>query len=238
MMAKYIFIMYYNLIEREIVTMDKYKKIRGFLRPIKLKLQNISKTISYRFQRFLTPPILPQNKDGKVLIHLGCGPQNDPRYINVDGIPLPHVHYVSRVEKLPMFSKNFADLIYACHVFEHISHRKLIEVLHEWRRILKDGGILRLSVPDFDKIVEVYKKENDISRIIPPLIGTHENGRFDFHRAIFNKQYLSNLLKEAGFREVREWNPDTAPYYSFTDWAGPRKLHGIYPISLNIEGVK
>ncbi len=216
-----------------------YKKIRKILRPLKLKTRFLMTNALYGTKRLVNPPALPHNKDNKKLIHLGCGYQNDSRYINVDGLPFPHVHYLSRVEKLPMFADNFADLVYACHVLEHLSHQKLVEILQEWGRVLKKGGVLRLSVPDFDKIIHIYEKENhDIYRIIPPLMGTHESGDFDFHRAVFNKSYLTDILLKAGFSSVREWDPETAPYYSFKDWAGPRKVHGIYSIGLNLEGVK
>jgi predicted SAM-dependent methyltransferase len=219
--------------------MALYIKTRKLLRPIKLWLYSVLNNFSYQIVRFLRPPQIPKNSDGKILIHLGCGEQNDPRYINVDGVAFPHVNFVGRVEKLPMFSNEYADLVYACHVLEHISHQKLSAVLREWYRVLKKGGVLRLSVPDFDKIIEMYEAENkSVLRTLPPLMGTHENGEFDFHRAIFNKEYLSTLLKEAGFKETREWSPETAPYYSFSDWAGPRKIHGTYKISLNLEGVK
>ncbi len=216
-----------------------YKKIRKILRPIKMQLRYFLVNTWYGTKRWISPPVLPKNADGKVLIHLGCGYQDDKRYINVDGAPFPHVHYLSRVEKLPMFSNDSADLIYACHVLEHLSHQKLDEILREWGRVLKKDGVLRLSVPDFDKIIGIYEKEGrDIYRIIPPLMGTHESGEFDFHRAVFNKAYLTDILMKAGFSSVREWDPETAPYYSFKDWAGPRKVHGIYPIGLNLEGVK
>jgi len=216
-----------------------YKKIRSILRPLRITFQSILRNAFYRIKRFFYPPKLPKNPDGKVLIHLGCGNQNDERYINVDGMPFPHVHYVSPVEKLPMFSKNYADLVYACHVLEHISHAELINVLKEWRRVLKDGGVLRLSVPDFNKLVDVYNQENKNAKIIlPPLMGAQEGGKYDFHKTIFNKEFLSNLLKEAGFKEVREWDPENTEYYSFSDWAGSRKIYNKYQISPNLEGIK
>jgi predicted SAM-dependent methyltransferase len=219
--------------------MNVYRKMRKTLRPARIWLYDVCANLTYRAIRFFKPPHIPENADGKVLIHLGCGEQDDPRYINVDGVAFPHVNFVSRVEKLPMFPDEYADLVYACHVLEHISHQKIPEVLREWQRVLKKGGVLRLSVPDFDKVIAMYETEGrSVPRTLPPLMGTHENGEFDFHRAIFNKEYLSTLLKEAGFRETREWSPETAPYYSFSDWAGPRKIHGMYPISLNLEGVK
>jgi predicted SAM-dependent methyltransferase len=219
--------------------MSFMRQIRRRLRPVKLKAQVYKRTVKHRFKRFFMPPTtLPQNTDGSVLIHLGCGYQNDPRYINVDGEPLPHVHYVGPVEKLPMFRANYADLVYACHVLEHISHQQMINVLSEWRRVLKPGGVVRISVPDFDKLIDLYHTEGgSVERVMSPLMGTQESG-YDFHMTIFNEAYLSKLLKEAGFLETRIWDPDTASYYSFHDWARDKKIHGIYPIGLNIEGVK
>lgn len=215
-----------------------YTAIRSRLRPMKLALQNGARTLSYKLQRAIKPPVLPSNASGKVLIHLGCGPQNDTRYINVDAVPMPHVHYVARVEKLPMFKSNFADLIYACHILEHISYQQTVNVLKEWKRVLKKGGVLRLSVPDFEKIISLYEAEGrDAARTMPPLLGTQDE-KYGFHKSIFNEKYLRGLLKEAGFREVRGWDPETASYYDFNDWAGKRLVYSKYHISLNLEGIK
>jgi len=218
--------------------MSIYTAIRNRLRPIRLALKNQIQNTSFKIQRAINPPKLPINQDGKMLIHLGCGLQNDTRYINVDGVAFPHVHYAGEVEKLPMFKNNFADLIYACHVLEHISHQEMIKVLTEWQRVLKRGGVLRLSVPDFEKIIAIYEAENEsITKIIQPLMGTQE-GKYDFHKTIFNEKYLSNLLIEAGFSKVRLWNPEDAEYYDFNDWASTKLVHDKYPISLNLEAIK
>lgn len=213
------------------------KKIRSKLRPFKLAIWAFTSTLKNRTKRLIRPPKLPQNPDGKVLIHLGCGEVNDSRYINVDGLPFPHVHYVSRVEKLPMFPANYADLIYACHTLEHISHLETLNVLREWRRILKIGGILRLSLPDFDKILDIYNSQNkNMESIELPLMGGQEY-IYNFHKAMFNEKYLKKILTEIGFKEVRTWDPATAQYYYFNDWA-KRFIKNRYPVSLNIEATK
>ena len=190
--------------------------------------------------RRIKVPSIPKNADGKILIHLGCGPIHDPRWVNVDLLYLPHIHHIQNVTKLDNFLDDSADLIYACHVFEHVSRSSLQDVLVEWRRVLKPGGILRLSVPDFDCIVKIYNAEkNDIESIAKPLMGGQDY-KFNFHYSIFNKNYLSNLLKKSGFKEIREWNPEKAPYHNFEDWSS--RLYPIngheYPISLNLEAIK
>ncbi len=190
--------------------------------------------------RRLKSPSLPNNPDGKVLIHVGCGELNDTRYINVDARPMPHIHYVSNDLMLNQFSRGSVDLIYACHVLEHVPHRELPGILANWFLRLKPGGILRLSLPDFDRIIEIYVDQGrEIETIQPALMGGQEYD-FNFHFSVFNSAYLSKLLRECGFREVREWDPCTAPYHSFDDWSKiPFIVNGKeYKISLNIEALR
>src|SRR3989344_7527934 len=130
------------------------------------KIKNRVRPILNTVKRVIRAPKLPKNKDGKVLIHLGCGPINDSRWINVDLLYLPHIHYIQDITKLDNFPAQSADIIYVCHAFEHISHRSLEEVLVGWKRVLKPNGILRLSVPDFDCITNIYNTERkDIKSI-------------------------------------------------------------------------
>jgi predicted SAM-dependent methyltransferase len=214
------------------------RNIRRRLRPARLALRNLRQELLFRVKRHLSPPKLPRNEGGEVLIHLGCGFKNDPRYINVDASPMPHVHYVSHANKLPMFKKNFADLIYACHMLEHIDHPKIVSVLIEWRRVLKPGGVLRIAVPDFEKMVNLYlENKQGMALIQSPLMGA-QDCEHGYHRTAFDKDYLSDLFIQAGFKQVQEWDTKTAQYYSFNDWAGGKLLHDKYAISLNLEAVK
>lgn len=194
-------------------------------------------TLKKRFFRLFHPPKFPKNADGKVLIHLGCGDQNDKRYINVDSIPFSHVHFIHDVTRLGMFSDKFADLVYASHVLEHTPYEQLTETLGEWNRILKPCGILRLSVPDFEKILDIYKSENNsIEKIEGALMGG-QHYKQNFHMSVFNKDYLTKILILSGFKKIQSWDPATVPFYSFNDWA-IKKVHGKYPLGLNLEAIK
>jgi len=199
-----------------------------------------AKFILRKGKRQLHSPCPPKSMNGKVYIHLGCGRINAPGFINVDVLPLPHIHYVQEVDDLSIFPNEYADLIYASHVLEHISHRQLAKVLSEWRRILKGGGILRISVPDFDKLIEVYSsQEKDIGAIMMPLMGG-QGYSHNFHKTVFNRKYLTELFLSVGFSIVREWDPEEVELHSFQDWASrPIEIRRKkYPISLNLEGVK
>lgn len=191
-------------------------------------------------KRLLVKPQLPKNQDGKIFIHLGCGDINSPEFINVDARPAPHIHYVRDVTDLSIFPENYAHLVYACHLLEHIHRDKLKQTLWEWRRILKKGGILRLSVPDFDKLINIYRAcNNDISIISRALMGG-QGYESNFHYSVFNLKYLSHLLTEVGFRSVREWNPHTFEHHNYDDYASYAIVANgeNYPVSLNVEAVK
>jgi predicted SAM-dependent methyltransferase len=201
--------------------------------------RRIARRLSAMQRRFVTPP-LPENPGGEVLIHLGCGEINAPGFINVDARPAAHVHYVVDVTDLSMFDDETADLVYACHVFEHFLPAKHREVLWEWRRILKPGGVLRLSVPDFDKLVGIYQAcGSNVADIVDPLLGSTEDG-YPAHRWLFNQRNLRDLMRDAGFEPVRTWSPDDVAHHDFEDWASkPLVRNGKdWPLSLNLEGVK
>jgi predicted SAM-dependent methyltransferase len=188
---------------------------------------------------FITPK-LPKNPNGKVFIHLGCGDIASPEFINVDARPGPHVHYICDVTDLSIFADGYADLVYACHVLEHVRHNGLKKTLWEWRRILKPGGILRLSVPDFDKILHIYEScSREIPSICGPLMG-HQDYEHNAHHSVFNHTYLCDSLREAGFMRIRQWEPDKVEHHDFSDWADAYlRVHGqAFPISLNLEAVK
>ena len=83
----------------------------------------------FGLKRMFVLPQLPQNPDGKVLIHLGCGDINSPEFINVAVRSAPHVDYIRVVTDLSIFPDNYADLGYACHLLEHIRRNNIRRML-------------------------------------------------------------------------------------------------------------
>lgn len=191
------------------------------------------------YKRYLFTPKLPIHPMGKVLLHLGCGDMKSDHYINVDIKSAPHIHYVQTVTDLSIFKNNYADLIYACHVLEHFAPSSLNKILIEWHRVLKPGGVLRLSVPDFDKLIELYNYSGKgVEHIVYPLVGMNDG--YASHLAIFNYSFLEETLKKAGFKNIRTWDPKTASNYNFDDWASRGIQYGekTFSISLNVEAEK
>ena len=113
---------------------------------------------------------------------------------------------------MPFIANNSVDEIYSSHALEYFDFNQVEEVLFEWKRCLKLGGLLRLSVPDFDKLIKVYQYEKlDIEKIIGPLFGRWKINDKDYiyHRTVFTKNKLMNTLKSCGFNNIELWDPLT-----------------------------
>jgi predicted SAM-dependent methyltransferase len=174
----------------------------------------------------------------ELYLHLGCGPVDHPQFVNVDGFPLAHVHYVRPIDDLSLFGDGSAALVYACHCLEHFPRDAIPRVLAEWCRVLRPGGTLRLSVPDFDRMLEIYSQhERDIESITHFLMGGQQNA-FDFHQVVFNRRSLGALMETAGLHDVREWTPGSDSLTTFDDWSGRMaEVKGRkHLLSLNLEG--
>lgn len=210
------------------------------LRTLKELRRSLKQQLSFAKRR-IARPSLPKNKDGKVLIHIGCGKTNSPEFINVDARPLAHVHIATDdITSLSDFETGTVDMVYMCHILEHIKGSDLKRVLSEMKRVLKVGGVLRLSVPDFDRLLEVYDAcGKDIDVISRQLMGGQDH-EYNVHYSVFNHTRLSELLEEVGFREIVPWDPDNCQYHDFKDRASRRlKVNGReIMISLNLEAIK
>jgi predicted SAM-dependent methyltransferase len=161
-------------------------------------------------------------------IHFGCGEISDRRFINVDARPFSHVDYVTKSPLMQAIPEHSADLLYACHVFEHITFADQTRTLARWRSMLKPGGQLLLSVPDFDKVVGLYHRgERGFEGIQCVLMGGQEYPG-NFHFAIFTADHLRTLLERAGFANIRNWRPEEND-----NW--PRDWSWDNSVSLNLS---
>ena len=193
----------------------------------------------WRVRRFLVPPEMPRNPDGQVRLHLGCGLIDASGYINVDLRPSPNVHLVNDIYPLPMFADDSVDLIYASHVLEHLPKADVRPAIMEWYRILKHDGVLRLAVPDFSVIVQMYVEHRKLDLVSGPLMGAQSYAE-NYHKSIFDESYLTSLMAEVGFRSVEHWDPASASWHDFEDASGRTYTANgrQYRISLNLQGQK
>ena len=141
-------------------------------------------------------------------LHLGCGERYLNGYLHIDINKFDHIDHITSVDNLSMFDDNSIDEIYASHVLEYFDKFESISVLSEWYRVLKKDGTLRLAVPNFSSLIEVYKSTNEINNVIGPIIGRWKinDDEIIYHRQIFDSLSLTTQLNEVGFYDVKEWD--------------------------------
>ena len=174
-------------------------------------------------------------------IHLGCGKRYIPGYIHIDAVPFPHVQHVSVIDNLPFINDESVDVIYNCHVLEHFQKNKVHTVLKEWHRILKKGGILRIAVPDFEALSNLYQKTGDLSLVIGSLYG-RQDYLYNFHYMVFDFKTLSKVLKDVGFTNIERYDWRKIDHKNIDDYSQSYYPHmdkenGIL-LSLNVECTK
>lgn len=152
----------------------------------------------------------------QVKLHLGCGEKQLPGFIHIDqDFSAQHLDYCNAIDDLSMFADDSVDEIYNCGAFYYFDREEAPIVLREWHRVLKKGGCLRISLGDFEKIVEVYLQSGKVlesTGILGPLFGrwpiTTPEGRQEtiYQRTCYDFKSLSQLLQDNGFTDVQRYN--------------------------------
>ena len=152
-------------------------------------------------------------------LHIGAGPLHLPGWLNTDLIS-GEVH-LDLARPLPLPSNAFA-YAYAEHLIEHFAPAPGGRLLAELHRVLRPGGVLRLTTPDLQKIIAIYEDRN-------PVIGRERYTRFlaaqtrrgqqrpaqmlnDYlrlwgHRFVYDELELRTALAAAGFLDIVREEP-------------------------------
>lgn len=144
-----------------------------------------------------------------VKINLGCGWRDfGEDWIHVDGGSYEHLDLVHDISKRLPFAEDLADLIYSSHVIEYFNRDEIKEILLDWKRVLKPGGILRLAVPDFEAMANLYIKGSiKIEQVLGPIFGKMRMGDSTiYHKTVYDFDSLNSLLTECGFTDVKRYN--------------------------------
>lgn len=92
----------------------------------------------------------------KKYLNLGCGSRFHPDWINIDIIPQgPGVIQNDLSHGIP-FTDNSCNVVYHAAFLEHLRYADAALFMKECCRVLKPGGIVRVGVPDLEKICQLY----------------------------------------------------------------------------------
>ena len=76
-----------------------------------------------------------------------------------------NIKYCDVSKKIPL-KDSTVDLIYSCHMLEHLDQNETKIFFNESYRILKPKGIMRIVVPDFQKLVDNYRYDKDVNKFV------------------------------------------------------------------------
>lgn len=132
-------------------------------------------------------------------LHIGCGPEIFPGWVNIDLEPYPGVDVVHDVtEGLPFEDVRY---IYAEHFVEHLTYDDGLRFFRECRAALREDGVLRISTPNLDW---VQKTQYAAADPIVNCFAMNKAFRGWGHQFLYNPQTLEATLHAAGFDRI-DW---------------------------------
>ncbi len=156
-------------------------------------------------------------------LHLGCGRQIVAGWLNADKFSPAADIYLDAYQRFPFASDTFV-CIYMEHLIEHIRIEKVPGCLTELQRILRPGGLLRLTCPDLELFARMYCAGRDdffapilercaelrvrqparywLVRTKGGAFNTRAVHRFYHHRWFYDFETLAACLTEVGFDTV------------------------------------
>lgn len=205
------------------------RKIRNFYRWLLVALKHLGDD----------PPVYVNLRTSGLRLHIGCGDVNIQGWINIDARSAPHVHLTTDSLTLDSFSDGSIDEIYLCHVLEHFSRFEVKDLMKTFHNKLAPGGLLRISVPSFEALVQAYHLTNDLESMQTALMGGQDYA-YNFHKIVFDRLYMTNLLLGSGFLDVRNWSPTDVFGPELKDWSVPliNGKDGAVPLSLNLQATR
>lgn len=163
----------------------------------------------------------------KVALNIGCGRstiQSTPemQWINVDSYERENkLDMVLDITRAFPFDKETIDFIYAEQFIEHLEWNDGFKFLQDCFKILKEGGILRLVLPHYKKIFQMYLEKNtDFFKVF---FDELNNGDLPYYSWVYSNP-----------EEVREKRKDNLP----PAWHTSYKLEDRKRLSLRLKHYK
>jgi len=151
-------------------------------------------------------------------LHVGGGPRCLAGWLNTDIALFPGVMQMDAGQPFP-FSDAVFDYVFTEHMIEHVSVESAMLMLRECYRVLKNGGVIRVTTPNLAAILGLYDKnlselqQNYLNwfcktflppdRASTPAHAVNAMFRMWGHQHIYDEETLTDALLKTGFGEVR-----------------------------------
>jgi predicted SAM-dependent methyltransferase len=151
-------------------------------------------------------------------LHIGCGENILSDWLNSDIFPdSDRILHLDATDTFPFSSDTF-DYIFSEHMIEHISYSNGLAMLSECHRVLRNNGKIRISTPNLQFLIDLYRDEkselqweyikwttDNYIKSAPYSNDTFVINNFvrDWgHLFIYDEKTLRSSLEKAGFTEI------------------------------------
>ncbi|MFX0186729.1 MAG: methyltransferase domain-containing protein [Candidatus Hodarchaeota archaeon] len=148
----------------------------------------------------------------KIKIHFGGGKEKLDGYLNTDIVgKIP----INIAKKLP-FPSRAVDVIYSCHVIEHLYYRQFRVFVKESYRILKKGGIHIIMTPSFTRLIDALYYNKDLKKKLlqghekfagikldPATLLNYITHIYYGHRFIHDYESIARPAKLSGYSQIK-----------------------------------
>lgn len=179
-------------------------------------------------------------------LNLGCGPNILDGWYNTDIQPIDErVDYLDASKPFPIEDESF-NFIFSEHMFEHLTYQQGKNMLSECYRVLKPGGVLRLSLPTLGFLFNLYMLGDNVEGVYYEYIkwameSFDESGclydriidkscfvinnfyRLWGHKMIYSSSAINEMLHNAGFKLVLKSSNYNSDYPELCDVNGHGK---------------
>ena len=140
------------------------------------------------------------------------------------------------------YADNSVDIIMSNHMLEHLTRQEGENLMRECHRVLKPGGVVRISTPDGRQLTQEFL-DGKIMQYQYINIGV-ENAKDDAeayhellmagHKTIYDKASLTKLFERTGFKDIKRFSP----FESRSDFIKKQTITTHPSISIVVEGKK
>lgn len=151
-------------------------------------------------------------------LNLGSGLSKFKGYINIDSDKNcnPDLVLDFTQRKLP-YAQGSVDEILFFHCIEHIQKKYHDGILEECSRVLKFGGIILISYPDFWECATRWKNNtNGLRNFWEATLFGRQLSKYDFHVCAMSSDELNQQLYDCGFENIITKSETGEPYNKIT----------------------
>jgi SAM-dependent methyltransferase len=171
--------------------------------PRKLQLGAFDHAVDGWINTDVTPHLMVARVPGFAGLLHAAGVIDNVRYEAHRAGAFRTVAYLDVAHRFPYPDGSFG-CVYASHLLEHLHPDVAERCLREARRVLANGGVLRLAVPDLDELVAAYDPHDPDAFLWGIYQGRGSRAkRTARHWWHYNAGSLQTLLQNCGYREVQ-----------------------------------